>query len=64
MSGKRVRSSQGSMALEYALSLSVAVPFFWAWLNLYEPGVGWTEKGLLVTEYFQRVLIGVSMPVP
>lgn len=64
MNELRTRSSQGSIVLEYALSLSIVVPFLCAWLSLYEPGAGWTGGGRMVTEYFQRVLIGVSMPIP
>ncbi len=54
----------GSVALEYLLTLGVAVPFLVAWLALFEPGVGYTEAGMRFTNYFQRMLTGISLPIP
>ena len=57
-------SSTGSIALEYLVSLGAAVPFLVIWLSLYEPGTGYTKAGLQFTNYFQRMLTGISLPIP
>ena len=55
----------GSMMLEYVLMLSVAVVFLWVALSVFEPGTGYTEDiGKPLVAYFQRVLIGISLPIP
>ncbi len=55
----------GSMMLEYVLMLSVAVVFLWAALSVFEPGTGYTEDvGKPLVAYFQRVLTGISLPIP
>ena len=54
----------GSVALEYVVTLGAAVPFVMVWLALFEPGVGYTEVGRQFTNYFQRMLTGISLPVP
>lgn len=54
----------GSVALEYLLTLGMAVPLLVFWLTLFEPGVGYTNKGRQFMQYFQRMLTGVSLPIP
>lgn len=58
------RDIAGSVALEYVVTLGAAVPFVMVWLALFEPGVGYTEVGRQFTNYFQRMLTGISLPVP
>lgn len=55
----------GSMMLEYVLMLSVAVAFLYAALSVFEPGTGYTaDVGKPLVAYFQRVLTGISLPIP
>ncbi|MBR4255430.1 MAG: hypothetical protein IKQ16_10115 [Lentisphaeria bacterium] len=55
----------GSMVLEYVLMLSVGVVFLYCALQIFEPGRGFTEEiGKPMVAYFQRVLVGISLPVP
>ena len=57
--------SDGSMMLEYVLMLSVGVVFWIFAIQIFEPGVGFTEDiGKPLVAYFQRVLTGIAMPVP
>lgn len=62
MSGHSAK--RGSVALEYLVSLGMGVPFVIAWLWIFEPGVGYTEYGRQLTNYFQRMLTGMSLPIP
>ena len=56
---------QGSVMLEYVLMLTVAVVFLYASRIIFEPGTGFTEDvGKPMTAYFQRVLVGISRPIP
>ena len=57
-------NARGSMLLEYAMTLAVGVVFVMAGLAIFEPGVGYTALGEKFTHYFQRLLVGISMPVP
>ena len=60
-----LKKTDGSMALEYALMLSVGVIFVIFVLQIFEPGVGFTEDiGKPMVAYFQRVLTGIALPVP
>ena len=60
-----LKNADGSMALEYALMLSVGVIFVYAAIQIFEPGVGFTEDiGKPLVAYFQRVLTGIALPVP
>jgi len=60
-----LKQADGSMALEYALMLSVGVVFVYAAIQIFEPGVGFTEDiGKPLVAYFQRVLTGIALPVP
>ena len=60
-----LRNADGSMLLEYALMLSVGVVFIYVAIQIFEPGVGFTEDlGKPLVAYFQRVLIGIALPVP
>ena len=60
-----LKNADGSMALEYALMLSVGVIFVIFVLQIFEPGVGFTEDlGKPMVAYFQRVLTGIALPVP
>ena len=60
-----LKKTDGSMALEYALMLSVGVIFVYAAIQIFEPGVGFTEDiGKPLVAYFQRVLTGIALPVP
>ena len=61
---KRFGCDSGSMILEYIVSLGVAVPFVLAWLLLFEPDAGYTQLGLQCTNYFQRMLTAISLPIP
>ena len=55
----------GSMMLAYVLMLSVAVVFLWAALAVFERETGYTEDvGKPLVAYFQRVLTGISLPIP
>ena len=55
----------GSMMLEYVLMLSVGVVFVIFAIQIFEPGVGFTEDlGKPLVAYFQRVLTGIALPVP
>ena len=54
----------GSVMLEYLLVLAIAVPFLMFWLTIFEPGVGYTDQGMLCMEFFQRILTGISLPIP
>ena len=54
----------GSVALEYLLALGMGVPLLVFWLALFEPGVGYTNAGRQFMQYFQRMLTGVSLPIP
>ena len=57
--------SDGSMMLEYVLMLSVGVVFWIFAIQIFEPGVGFTEDiGKPLVAYFQRVLTGIAMPIP
>ena len=59
------KNADGSMALEYALMLSVGVIFVYVAIQIFEPGVGFTEDiGKPLVAYFQRVLTGIALPVP
>ena len=56
---------RGSVMLEYSLTLGVAAVFLVFALQIFEPGVGFTEDvGKPMTAYFQRVLVGISLPLP
>ena len=57
--------TDGSMMLEYVLMLSVGVVFVIFAIQIFEPGVGFTEDlGKPLVAYFQRVLTGIAMPIP
>ena len=57
--------TDGSMMLEYVLMLSVGVIFVFFAIQIFEPGVGFTEDlGKPLVAYFQRVLTGIAMPIP
>ena len=60
-----LKKTDGSMALEYALMLSVGVVFVYVAIQIFEPGVGFTKDlGKPLVAYFQRVLTGIALPVP
>ncbi len=55
----------GSMMMEYVITLAVAAVFLFFWLKIFEPGVGFTDDfGKPLVAYFQRVLTGISLPIP
>ena len=60
---KRI-DDRGSIALEYVMTLAFGVVFLYSLLEVFVPGMGYTEKGKLLVAYFQRVLVGISMPIP
>ena len=60
----KLSNEKGSMLLEYILVLAAAVPFFVFWLSLFEPGRGYTAKGQRLMEIFQRILTGITLPIP
>ena len=61
----KLSNEKGSMLLEYILVLWLAaVPFFVFWLSLFEPGRGYTAKGQRLMEIFQRILTGITLPIP
>lgn len=64
MKRQLLNSERGSVMLEYVIMLGVAVPFLVFWLTLYEPGVGYTETGLAFVNFFRRIMVGISMPLP
>ena len=55
---------KGSVVLEYIIALGVAVPFILFWAALFESGKGYTDIGQQFINYFQRILTGVSLPIP
>ncbi|MBP5301234.1 MAG: hypothetical protein J6Y80_07485 [Victivallales bacterium] len=58
-------AARGSMALEYVVTLCVGIVLFCCWLEVYTPGAGYTEAvGKPMVAYFQRILVGISMPIP
>lgn len=59
-----VNACKGSMLLEYALTLCVATVFLAAGLSLFRPGSGYTDYGRRFTAVYQRLLVGISMPIP
>lgn len=60
-----VQNCRGSVMLEYVLILLVAVVFLYSAREIYSPGIGFTENiGKPMTAYFQRVLVGISLPIP
>ncbi len=61
---RRLTSGEGSVALEYIMLLVFCVGAYECWLELFEPGVGFTEYGKQFTAFFQRILLGISLPVP
>ena len=60
----RLASRDGSVALEYIVLLIFCVGAYMCWLELFEPGVGFTEYGQQFTAFYQRILVGISLPVP
>lgn len=60
----RLASSDGSVALEYVVLLIFCVGCYMCWLEIFEPGVGFTEYGQQFTAFYQRILVGISLPVP
>lgn len=62
---KIINNCQGSVMLEYVLMLTVAVVFIYFSRTIFEPGIGFTEDiGKPMVAYFQRVLTGISLPIP
>lgn len=58
------KNEAGSIALEYLIVLSLAIPFEVIWLSLFSFKTGYTDLGWLFMEFFQRILAGVSLPIP
>ena len=55
----------GSVLLEYVLVVCcVLAPVVLFWSRIFVPGEGYTENGRRFMEYFQRMLTGVSLPIP
>ena len=51
--------------LEYVLMLLVAVVFIYSARAIFEPEAGFTDDiGKPMVAYFQRVLTGISLPIP
>ena len=60
-----LKARTGSMMLEYTLMLLAASAFVYFAREIFEPGVGFTEDvGKPLVAYFQRVLTGISLPIP
>jgi len=58
-------NDKGSIALEYVMMLPFfCFVFFGSLFTIFVPGTGYTEKGKLLIAYFQRILVGISMPIP
>ncbi|MBQ9367711.1 MAG: hypothetical protein IJT83_08015 [Victivallales bacterium] len=56
---------RGSIALEYVVMLSFGVVFVCIFLQVFEPGRGYTEDiGKPLVAYFQSLLVAISLPVP
>ena len=55
---------KGSMTLEYAMLLIVGTTIFFCCLEVYMPGIGYSDLGKKMVSYFQRVLAGIAMPIP
>lgn len=58
------RFRRGAMMLEYALTLGIGAVFVMAGLSIYSPGNGYTAQGRRLTSLYQRILVGISMPIP
>ncbi len=64
MAMKLDNNESGSMLLEYLLVLGAAIPFLAFWLALFKPGEGYTDTGMMFMQFYQRILTGISLPVP
>ena len=59
------RGEKGSIALEYLIVLAgFAVPAAVMWTALFDFKTGYTETGWLLMQFFQRLLAGISLPIP
>ena len=58
------KNESGSIAMEYLIVLTFAIPFEIMWLSLYSFKTGYTDFGWLFMDFFQRILAGVSLPIP
>lgn len=56
---------KGSIALEYLIVLAgLAIPFAAIWTSLFNFKTGYTDAGWLLMQFFQRLLAGISLPIP
>ena len=46
------------------MTMAFGVVFLYSLFEVFVPGMGYTEKGKLLIAYFQRILVGISMPIP
>lgn len=59
------KDTKGSVMLEYCIVLSIAVVFLYFSREIFVPGSGFTDNvGKPMVSYFQRVLVGISLPLP
>lgn len=56
---------KGSIALEYIIVFAgLAIPFAAMWTSLFSFKTGYTDAGWLLMQFFQRLLAGISLPIP
>ena len=58
------KNESGSIALEYIILLSLVIPFELFTLSIFNYHTGYTDAGWLLMQFFQRILAGISLPIP
>lgn len=64
MKNNETGCEQGSVALEYIILLFAVIPVLSFCLSIYKPGNGYMAVGLKLVEFFKRILVGISLPIP
>ena len=59
------KNQNGAVMLEYALgAFLLCIPLAAVWCSLYNFSEGWTAQGLHFAVFFQKILTGISLPLP
>jgi len=61
---KIFESDKGSITLEYIVVLGLAIPVWVMWLGFFNAQTGYTDAGMRLVAFFQRILAGISLPIP
>ena len=61
---RKTGGDDGSITLEYCMTLGVASPVLVLWLEIFNPETGYTDFGWSMMQFFQRILTGISLPIP